>query len=100
MGSRKSMPAASAMRASARQSGQLADQRSGTFVADRPDEQLNPNRPSFNALALCIATLSFIDGEGRSSKAGSGFLLPVQSIRLRKSLHRHSEAARSAEPGI
>ena len=65
------MPAASAMRASARQSGQLADQRSGTLVAERPDEQLTPNRPSFSALALCIARRSRMDGAGRSSKAGS-----------------------------
>src|SRR3954453_7996690 len=66
------MPAASPRRASARQPSQLADQRSGTRVAERPDEQLNPNRPSFNALELCIARRSFIDEvAGRSSKAGS-----------------------------
>ena len=66
------MPAASPMRASARQSAQLADQRSGTRVAERPDEQLKPNRPSFNALELCIARRSLMDDvAGRSSKAGS-----------------------------
>ncbi len=57
----KSMPASSAMRASRRQSGQLADQRSGTLVAERPDEQLAPNRPIFSALALYIAMRSCID---------------------------------------
>src|SRR5215207_3427438 len=64
----KSMSASSASLASLRQSGQLADQRSGTLVAERPDEQLAPNRPSFSALALYIATRSFIDSVGRSSK--------------------------------
>src|SRR5687767_9549981 len=67
----KSMPAASASRTSARQSGQLADQRSGTLVAERPDEQLAPNRPSFSALPLYIAKRSRIDGLGRSSNAVS-----------------------------
>src|SRR5690242_12668272 len=51
----KSMPAASAMRVSRRQSGQLADQRSGTVVAERPDEQLAPNRPILSWLPLYIA---------------------------------------------
>src|SRR5262245_3574424 len=64
------MPAASAMRAMARQSAQLADQRSGTRVAERPDEQLAPNRPILSALPLYIARRSRIDGVGRSSKAG------------------------------
>jgi hypothetical protein len=41
-------------------------------VAERPDEQLKPNRPSFNALELCIAKRSLIDDvAGRSSKRGS-----------------------------
>ena len=31
---------------------------SGTLVAERPDEQLAPNRPSFSALALYIARRS------------------------------------------
>ena len=57
----KSMPAASAMRARWRQSGQLADHRSGTLVAERPDEQLAPNSPIFNALALYMAVRSGID---------------------------------------
>src|ERR671911_3233098 len=54
----KSMPAWSAMRASFRQSGQLADHRSGTVVAERPDEQLAPKMPIFSALALYIAARS------------------------------------------
>ena len=57
----KSMPASSAMRASARQSGQLADQRSGTVVAVRDDEQLAPNMPILSALALYMAMRSRID---------------------------------------
>src|SRR5512134_2171567 len=46
------------MRASFRQSGQLADHRSGTLVAERPDEQLAPKMPIFSALALYIAARS------------------------------------------
>src|SRR5262249_2811406 len=64
----KSMPAASAMRASFRQSGQLADQRSGTRVAERPDEQLAPNSPILSRFALNIAARSAIDAV-RVSKA-------------------------------
>src|ERR1700686_1916697 len=45
MGSRKSMPASSDMMASFLLSGQLPDQRSGTKVTARPDEQFGPNRP-------------------------------------------------------
>src|SRR5262245_38716040 len=55
IGSMKSMPAASAMRASFRHSGQVAGQRSGTRVAERPDEQLAPNTPILSALPLYIA---------------------------------------------
>jgi hypothetical protein len=47
--------------ASARQSGQLADQRSGTLVAERPDEQLAPNSPILSALPLYMAKRSPID---------------------------------------
>src|SRR5215813_13364499 len=59
----KSMPASSAMRARRRQSGQLADHRSGTLVAERPDEQLAPKIPIFSALALYMAMRSRIDAE-------------------------------------
>src|SRR5271170_592590 len=63
----KSSPAASPSRASARQSGQLADQRSGTLVAERPDEQLAPNRPILSAFPLYMAILFFIDALGAST---------------------------------
>ena len=66
----KSMPASSAMRARRTQSGQLADQRSGTLVAERPDEQLAPKMPIFSALALYMAMRSCIDAV-RASKAFS-----------------------------
>src|SRR5437867_51082 len=54
----KSRPTSSAMRASLRLSAQLPDQRSGTMVTARPDEQLAPNSPIFSRLALCIAVRS------------------------------------------
>jgi predicted component of type VI protein secretion system len=38
------------MRARRRQSGQLADHRSGTLVAERPDEQLAPKMPIYMAM--------------------------------------------------
>src|SRR3954452_4186053 len=48
------MPASSAIFASQRLSGQVPDQRSGTLVTARPDEQLAPNKPIFSALPPCI----------------------------------------------
>src|SRR5579863_2550947 len=63
----KSSPAASASLATARQSGQLADQRSGTLVAERPDEQLAPNRPILSALPLYMAMRFFIEAWGAST---------------------------------
>src|ERR1700719_2642796 len=50
-----SMPACPAICASLTQSGQLPDQRSGTLVTARPDEQLAPKRPNFSRLVLPIA---------------------------------------------
>ena len=50
-----SRPASSAMRASRTLSAQLPDQRSGTVVTARPDEQFAPNSPSLSLLALCMA---------------------------------------------
>src|ERR1700745_2189099 len=47
--------------ASLRQSGQLADHRSGTLVAERPDEQLAPNNPILSALPLYMAMRFCID---------------------------------------
>src|SRR5215470_18003358 len=61
MGRRKSMPASSAMWASFRLSCQLPDQRSGTVVTARPDEQLGPNKPIFSRFALYIARRSRIE---------------------------------------
>ena len=63
----KSMPASSAILPSARQSGQLAVQRSGALVAVRDDEQFEPNMPILSALALYIARRSFIDPVGASN---------------------------------
>jgi hypothetical protein len=60
------------MRARLRQSGQLADHLSGTFVAERPDEQLAPNSPTFNALALYMAARSRIDAVRTNGQAPSG----------------------------
>src|SRR5213594_3254455 len=54
----KSRPTSSAMRASLRLSAQLPDQRSGTMVTARPDEQLAPNSPIFRRFALYIAVRS------------------------------------------
>src|SRR5215472_15051951 len=51
----KSSPASSPSFASSRQSGQRAVQRSGTLVAERPDEQLAPNSPILSALPLYMA---------------------------------------------
>src|SRR5262245_40423289 len=71
------MPAASAIRASLRLSGQLPDQRSGTRVTARPDEQLAPNSPILNLLALCIAMRSWRDGAGASTVPPESSTWPV-----------------------
>src|SRR5580700_674020 len=67
MGSMKSSPASSASFASARQSSQLADQRSGTLVAERPDEQLAPNSPILSALSLYMAMRDCMDAAAGAS---------------------------------
>src|ERR1700722_14808395 len=84
----KSMPAWSARRASARQSGQLADQRSGTVVAVRLGEQLAPNSPIFRALPLYMAMRSFMDGVG----ASTAFLLRYASRDNHTGIPRPREA--------
>src|SRR5262245_66551187 len=61
------MPTSSAIRASLRLSGQLPDQRSGTSVTARPDEQFAPNRPILSLFALCIDMRSCRDGAGAST---------------------------------
>src|SRR5215472_10714880 len=58
------MPAWSASNASFLLSGQLPDQRSGTSVTARPDEQLSPNKPICSLLPPCMAKRAFIEGEG------------------------------------
>src|ERR1700682_2639054 len=63
------MPAASDMRASRRLSWREPDQRSGTSVTARPDEQLGPNRPILSTLALYMLMRSRIDVWG-ASKCG------------------------------
>src|SRR5579864_3689341 len=65
----KSRPASSASLASARQSSQLADQRSGTVVAERPDEQLAPNSPILSALSLYMAMRDCMDAAAGASTA-------------------------------
>src|SRR5689334_13794713 len=79
----KSSPAVSASLASLRQSGQLADQRSGTLVAERPDEQLAPNKPILNALALYIAARCCIEAVWASTDASSGLFLGSKGKRKR-----------------
>src|SRR5262245_51152871 len=61
------MPASSAMRASRRLSGHEPDQRSGTSVTARPDEQFGPNKPIFSALALYMLMRSRMDAWGASN---------------------------------
>src|SRR6516162_3413601 len=68
----KSSPASSASLASVRQSGQLADQRSGTLVAERPDEQLAPNSPILSTLPLYMAMRFCMD----ALRASTAFFLP------------------------
>src|SRR5580692_10872291 len=63
----KSSPASSPSFASARQSSQLADQRSGTVVAERPDEQLAPNSPILSALSLYMAMRDCMDAAAGAS---------------------------------
>src|SRR5579862_6120490 len=60
----KSMPASSAICASRLQSGQLPDQRSGTMVTARPDEQLAPNRPICSLLLEYMARRDWSDACG------------------------------------
>src|ERR1700719_1528722 len=57
----KSIPASSAMRARRRQYGQLADHRSGTLVAERPDEQFAPKITILSAVPLYMAMRSCIN---------------------------------------
>jgi hypothetical protein len=69
------MPAWSAISASFLLSGQLPDQRSGTSVTARPEEQLAPNKPICSLLLPCIARRAFSDGEGACTAGLSSSLL-------------------------
>src|SRR6516164_4740473 len=62
------MPAASAIFASLRLSGQLPDQRSGISVTARPDEQFAPNSPILSLFELCIDMRSWRESSGASTK--------------------------------
>src|SRR5262249_4272310 len=66
------MPASSAIRASLRLSAQLPDQRSGTSVTARPDEQFAPNKPILSLFALYIAMRSCRDEAGASTVVSFG----------------------------
>src|SRR5271169_2012306 len=58
------MPASSDIKASFLLSDQLPDQRSGTSVTARPDEQLAPNRPICSVLLPCIDRRELSEAEG------------------------------------
>src|SRR5260370_31643636 len=70
------MPASSAMRASLTLSGQLPDQRSGTKVTARPDEQLAPNRPILSALPLYMAVRCCMEAVGASTNPSHHLFAP------------------------
>ena len=67
---------------------QLAVQRSGTLVAERPDEQLAPNRPILSALPLYMAMRFPMD----ALRASTAFL-PVLNH------HRRDERANQDDQG-
>jgi hypothetical protein len=54
---------------SAATSKKVPDHLSGTLVAERPEEQLAPKSPIFNALALYIAVRSRIDAVRANGQA-------------------------------
>src|SRR5690242_10888705 len=94
MGSRKSMPASSAMRASRRLSGQEPDQRSGTRVTARPEEQFGPNRPILSALPLYMAMRSRIEIWGASTPG------PPRSADFRPAARRRQRTASHSLPRL
>src|SRR3954454_10810857 len=98
----KSMPAWSAMWVSARQSSQLADQRSGTLVGARPDEQFAPNSPSLSVLALYMSRRARCGDAERSSKGFLQAFIGGKISRLGVALHRDSgmAATRSLSPRL
>jgi hypothetical protein len=62
------MPASSAISANFLLSGQLPDQRSGTSVTARPEEQLTPNKPIWSLLLPCMARRAFNEAEGACTR--------------------------------
>src|SRR6266571_8163250 len=60
MGTMHSRPMSSASCASLRLLSQLASQRSGSVKYERPLEQLEPKRPSFNPLPPCSPGLRLL----------------------------------------
>src|SRR5579883_755103 len=84
MGSRKSMPASSAIWARRTLSSQLPDHRSGALVTNRPEEQFGPKKPSFSLLRPYMATRS-----AREAWAGMVSAQPAQLGReIRHALHQ------------
>src|SRR5262249_11853676 len=75
----KSMPTSSAMRARARLSRHVPDQRSGTRVTARPDEQLAPNRPILSLLALYMSMRCRMEALGASTGVPHGLLRSGQA---------------------
>src|ERR1700741_3059399 len=97
------MPTSSAILASLRLSGQLPDQRSGTRVTARPDEQFAPNKPILSLFALCIDMRSCRDGAGASTVPPEASFDVPNEIRLvwrfRSPHHSCSESEmRTSEP--
>src|SRR5262249_54799977 len=91
------MPTSSAMRASRRLSGQVPDQRSGTRVTARPEEQLAPNRPILSAWALYMLMRSRIEIWGASTfsplgrgAGGRGTILHPARAAVNGRQRRHS----------
>ena len=97
----KSMPASSAMRTSLRLSGQLPDQRSGTRVTARPEEQFAPNKPILSLLALYIDRRSACADALRAStlsplsQSGRTFRRQIQTQHNRSAapIERHARHA-------
>src|SRR5262245_61191712 len=82
-----SMPASSAICASARLSSQLPVQRSGTVVTARPDEQFDPNRPILSALSVYIALRSRMAESGGA--ATSFMAMSISTWLSRRSADQH-----------
>src|SRR5688572_8616440 len=83
-----SMPAASAISASARLSSQLPDQRSGTVVTSPvPDEQFIAKSPSLNAFGLCSAMRSFREGSANWGLFFYGLTLIEKGRNATENLH-------------